>query len=147
MNLKRLFAVGIPSAMLLCAHFGSAQVERMPDPVVGSDLVPLYKVLKYRPAKTAHLSDLSDDLVLVQLAQYDDPEHAKSFLTAHVKLELIAVRTDQNNKTKYRIFLGVYDDMDSARWAIDSFIEQHTRYKRDRIQRIRLGDIKAFIAR
>lgn len=110
-----------------------------------ADGTPIYVLLAYRPEKTQHLLDMDDDLVAVQIASFTDQEQARLFVKFHSKLELIGARLIYGDETHYAIFLGIYEDDDSARWALDSFAEENPLFSPKDFKRIRLGELKPHI--
>lgn len=106
---------------------------------------PIYTLLAYKPAQSMHLIDLNEDLILAQIATFDDLEQAELFMNFHSRIKLNGVRLKYDGTIHYMVFLGLYEDEDTARWAHESFQEQNPHFQAENFKRIRLGDLKQFI--
>ncbi len=112
-----------------------------------SAATPLYQLLAYRPPETAHLADLNADLIVAQIASFTSQDKARLFLKAHRKIKLNGARLIYGDTVHYIVYLGLYENQDTARWALDSFAEENPRYLTRNFKRIRLADLKGHILR
>lgn len=108
---------------------------------------PIYELLAYRPEKTTHISELDDELIVAQIALFDDEEQANLFLKNHSTIYISGLRVKNSDKTQYIVYIGLYEDDDTARWAHESFAERNPRYLTSNFKRVRLGDLKSRILR
>ena len=107
---------------------------------------PIYELLKFRPKYDTHLSEIQEDLVLVQVNAVGNRDKAIAFLELHSTFSFIGIKVKKaTGDFEYRILLGVYDDLDSARWAIEDFLREHPSFRADQIKRVPLKDIRAQI--
>ena len=108
---------------------------------------PIYELLAFRPEETTHISELDDELIVAQIAVFKDENQARLFLKNHSTIYISGVRLEQDEETKYVVYIGLYEDDDSARWAHESFAERNPRFLTSNFKRVRLGDLKPHILR
>lgn len=112
-----------------------------------SKVTPIYTLLAYRPRETAHLADLDSELVLAQIASFTDETQAHLFIKFHSSIQLYGARLSQGEAVQYIVYLGLYEDDDTARWAHESFAEENPNFRTSNFKRLRLGDLKPHILR
>ncbi len=112
-----------------------------------AQVTPIYTLLAYRPKETAHLADLDSDLVVAQIASFTDETQAHLFMQFHSSIQLYGARLSYDESIHYIIYLGLYEDDDTARWAHESFAEENPNYLTSNFKRLRLGELKPHILR
>lgn len=136
------------ASVLLCAALPTLSFAQERETVAQSKaytVTPIYTLLAYKPDKSQHLIHLNDEFILAQIASFIDIEEAKLFLSYHSRIELHGARLLLDDTVNYIVFLGVYEDDDTARWAHESFAEENPNYQTKNFKRVRLGDLKQFI--
>lgn len=144
------FALSLSLSSCLLAEEDESEViiEVVPrEPASIRDVKPIYELLAYRPDENTHISELDSNLVVVQLVEFMDEGLARSFVTSHPTLKVIGVRINRDDSEYFLILLGVFDDMDTARWATESFIEENPKFEVEGIRRIVLGELKPSIVK
>ena len=132
---------------VIVATYAGAQLEQRTADFTPQS-TPIYELLKHRPKYDTHLSELEGDLVLVQVKSFKDETKATEFLKLHASLGFIGIKIKGgDDELSYLILLGAYDDMDSARWAIEDFQELIPTFRTDQIKRISLNSIREQILR
>ena len=112
-----------------------------------SKVTPIYALLAYRPRETAHIADLDSELIVAQIASFTDETQAHLFIEFHSSIQLHGVRLSDGDSIRYIVYLGLYEDEDTARWAHESFAEENPNYLTSNFKRIKLGDLKPLILR
>lgn len=112
-----------------------------------SKVTPIYTLLAYRPRETVHLADLDSDLIIAQIASFTDQAQAHLFIEFHSSIQLYGARLSEGNSIRYIVYLGLYEDDDTARWAHESFAEENPKFLTSNFKRLRLGDLKPHILR
>lgn len=112
-----------------------------------SKVTPIYALLAYRPRETAHLADLDGELIVAQIASFSDETQAHLFIEFHSSIQLQGARLSDGGSIRYIVYLGLYEDDDTARWAHESFAEENPNYLTSNFKRLKLGDLKPRILR
>ena len=112
-----------------------------------SKVTPIYTLLAYRPRETAHLADLDSELIVAQIASFTDETQAHLFIEFHSSIQLYGARLSDGDSVQYIVYLGLYEDDDTARWAHESFAEENPNYLTSNFKRLKLGDLKPHILR
>ena len=112
-----------------------------------SQVTPIYALLAFRPRETAHLADLDSELIVAQIASFTDQTQAHLFIEFHSSIQLYGARLSEGDTIRYIIYLGLYEDDDTARWAHESFAEENPKFLTSNFKRLRLGDLKPHILR
>ena len=112
-----------------------------------SKVTPIYALLAYRPRETAHLADLDSELIVAQIASFTDQAQAHLFIEFHSSIQLYGARLSDGDSIRYIVYLGLYEDDDTARWAHESFAEENPKFLTSNFERLRLGDLKPHILR
>ena len=112
-----------------------------------SKVTPIYTLLAYRPRETAHLADLDSELIVAQIASFTDQTQAHLFVEFHSSIQLYGARLSEGDSIRYIVYLGLYEDDDTARWAHESFAEENPKFLTSNFERLRLGDLKPHILR
>ena len=112
-----------------------------------SKVTPIYALLAYRPRETAHLADLDNELIVAQIASFTDQTKAHLFIEFHSSIQLYGARLSDGDSIRYIVYLGLYEDEDTARWAHESFAEENPKFLTSNFKRLRLGDLKPHILR
>ncbi|MCY4129422.1 MAG: hypothetical protein OXG15_09325 [Gammaproteobacteria bacterium] len=112
-----------------------------------SKVTPIYALLAYRPRETAHLADLDNELIVAQIASFTDQTKAHLFIEFHSSIQLYGARLSDGESIRYIVYLGLYEDDDTARWAHESFAEENPKFLTSNFKRLRLGDLKPHILR
>lgn len=112
-----------------------------------SKVTPIYALLAYRPRETAHLADLDNELVVAQIASFTDQTKAHLFIEFHSSIQLYGARLSRGDTIEYIVYIGLYEDDDTARWAHESFAEENPKFITSHFKRLRLGDLKPYILR
>lgn len=112
-----------------------------------SKVTPIYTLLAYRPKETAHLADLDSELIVAQIASFTDETQARLFMEFHSSIQLYGARMSEGDSIRFIVYLGLYEDDDSARWAHESFAEENPNYLTSNFKRLRLGDLQPHILR
>lgn len=110
-------------------------------------VTPIYALLAYRPRETAHLADLKSDLIVAQIASFSDQSQAHLFIEFHSSIQLYGARLSKGDDVEYIVYLGLYEDDDTARWAHESFAEENPKFITSNFKRLRLGDLKPYLLR
>ena len=110
-------------------------------------VTPIYALLAYRPRETAHLADLDSDLIVAQIASFTNETQAHLFIQFHSSIQLYGARLSYGESIQYIVYLGLYEDDDTARWAHESFAEENPNYLTSNFKRLKLGDLKPHILR
>ena len=112
-----------------------------------SKVTPIYTLLAYRPRETAHLADLDNELIVAQIASFTDETQAHLFIEFHSSIQLQGARLSDGDSIRFIVYLGLYEDDDTARWAHESFAEENPHYLTSNFKRLKLGDLKPHIVR
>lgn len=144
MSKRRLSKLGIAMCLAVTGFVsGETIVELVPDDDSRTrEVTPIYKLLTYRPDTNRHVSELNDELVALQIAEFTEELVARRFIESHPTLEVIGLRIKREDDIYFIVLLGVYDDADTARWAMESFIEENPRFETKHMRRIQLSELK-----
>lgn len=115
------------------------------NPLIDRSSTPIYELLAYRPASSTHISELDDELIVAQIATFEDEDQARLFLKNHSTIYISGMRIQDGDDIKFVVYIGLYEDDDTARWAHESFAERNPRFLTTNFKRVRLGDLKANI--
>lgn len=138
-TLATLSVITVPSAL-------SQEIQSRATRAI-SQVTPIYTLLAYRPKETAHLADLDSELIIAQIASFTDATQAHLFMQFHSSIQLYGARLSYNDTVHYIVYLGLYEDDDTARWAHESFAEENPNYLTSKFKRVRLGELKPHILR
>ena len=148
LTIKRIAFVSVFAALCVTpTQFAPAQEDEVRPIRNASVITPIYTLLAYRPQETAHLMDLDDELIIAQIASFTDVSQARLFIEFHSSIQLHGVRLRYDDTIHYIVYLGLYEDDDTARWAHESFAEENPKYLVSNFKRLRLGDLKPDILR
>ena len=114
-------ANSIAACFLIVFWAGTSASEPARDGVSSSDSsLPTYIRLAYRPSKPVSLLDLPGDLLAVQLIAVSSKRALEDYARSHGLKGLSAARIAQGGKLRYVLILGLYENRDHARTAIDA---------------------------
>ena len=147
-TIKRIAFVSVFAALCVTPTQSAPAQEDQVRPVRNASVItPIYTLLAYRPQESAHLVDLDDELIIAQIASFTDVSQARLFIEFHSSIQLHGVRLRYDDTIHYIVYLGLYEDDDTARWAHESFAEENPKYLVSNFKRLRLGDVKPDILR
>lgn len=148
LGFKRIALVAIfVTLLIVVGPLGHAQERQSSTQRSVSKVTPIYALLAYRPRETAHLADLDSELIVAQIASFSDETQAHLFIEFHSSIQLQGARLSDGDSIRYIVYLGLYEDDDTARWAHESFAEENPNYLTSNFKRLKLGDLKPHILR
>ncbi|MCY3860186.1 MAG: hypothetical protein OXG25_14890 [Gammaproteobacteria bacterium] len=148
LGFKRIALVAIfVTLWVVVGQLGHAQERQSSTQRSVSKVTPIYALLAYRPRETAHLADLDSELIVAQIASFSEETQAHLFIEFHSSIQLQGARLSDGDSIRYIVYLGLYEDDDTARWAHESFAEENPNYLTSNFKRLKLGDLKPHILR
>ncbi len=88
------------------------------------DDAPEHVRLAYRPSRPTALTDLPADFYAVQLMAMSSKESLEAFVTREGISNMSAARVERNGELFYVLLLGIYEDADRARRAVESLPDE-----------------------